>query len=194
MSSADVVPVPTEISKEMVVMAKAKRRKRLGANVTDREQLSLSTEGLPDPKENQSRDSLKAPVRRRSSVRARSDPPPEPSPATRAPTLKAPRSKESQGVTGCSLYTRSKSSVQHAPQHTRLTLAQLVEFAKWGKSVRDRRLEARGENHDETARSERERGRSERGQDPGASAVRGGPDSRPPRDQALPPADPGAKR
>ena len=78
--------------------------RRLRGKVTDREQeLSLVTEALPDVKESDSRDGLKAPVRRRSSVRARSDAPPDPSSGTRAPALKGSPSKKTPGVSTCIL-------------------------------------------------------------------------------------------
>lgn len=74
----------------------ATRRKRLRGKVTDRQQLSLVTETLPDVKESDSRDGLKAPVRRRSSVRTTGDPRPDPSPAKRASVQKAPISTKTQ--------------------------------------------------------------------------------------------------
>ena len=145
------------------------RRKRLRGKVTDREhQLSLVTEALPDVKESDSRDGLKAPVRRRSSVRARSDAPPDPSSATRAPAQRARRSKKPQAPPHAGGLHDSQG--EHTPG--RLTPDALREFGQWARRVKARGSQPLGEQHDQVAAVQRQ------GERPGDRAA-GRPSSHP---------------
>ncbi len=173
-------------------MTTGQGRPRVESTDSER-QRSLSTDGLLSLKKSDRRDNREAPVRRRLSVSTTGDPRPGPSPAKRASTQQAPRQKKTNRLLAGNLSTRPASIVQLASDETRLTLAQLVEFGRWGKSTRDHKLDARRPtyDYDETARSEIEGGRPDRREDPGASEVRGGQDSRPPRDRTLSPANQG---
>lgn len=161
-------------------------RKGLTSKVTDRDQLSSVTDTPYNVKPSDNCDGLKRPIRSRSLIRSAGNISPNPSATIHATALKAPRSKKTRVPAG-NLYSRPASTIQPAPGANRLTIAVAMECMKLLASIRERGLAARRENHDKTARSER-------GHDPGSSAVRGGSDTRPPRDQTLPPAGPGAKR
>lgn len=87
------------------------------------------------------------------------------------------------------------STIQPASQ-ARLTIAVMMEVLDIVKTLQEYGIDMqpRGEANDETAGCRFESGPRDQGEDPGASAVRSGPDSRPPRNQALYPDDSAVRR